>query len=89
MCKSKTKTQFKFLFKVDSLQRQLKSVQSDYREVTLQLDALRDRSVEEDEQRECTRRESQQLRIRLTEIETSRDQCYKTDFAVKQFKARF
>jgi len=41
-----------FLFKVDSLQRQLKSVQSEYREVSLQLDAHRDRSVEEDEQRE-------------------------------------
>jgi hypothetical protein len=54
------------------LQRQLKSVQSEYREVSLQLDAHRDRSVEEDEQRESARREAQQLRIRLTEVETSK-----------------
>jgi hypothetical protein len=54
------------------LQRQLKSIQSEYREMSLQLEAFRDRSVDEDDQRESVRRESQQLRIRLTEMETSR-----------------
>ncbi len=54
------------------MQRQLKSIQSEYREMSLQLEAFRDRSVDEDDQRESVRRESQQLRIRLTEMETSR-----------------
>ena len=65
-------TFYLFCFQVDSLQRQMKSVQSEYREMSLQLEAFRDRSVDEDEQREFVRRESQQLRIRLTEMETSR-----------------
>ena len=50
----------------------MKSIQSEYREMSLQLEAFRDRSVDEDDQRESVRRESQQLRIRLTEMETSR-----------------
>ena len=44
----------------------------EYREIELQLESYRDRSVDEDEQRESVRRESQQLRIRLTEMETSK-----------------
>ena len=46
--------------------------QLEYREIELQLENYRDRSVDEDEQRESVRRESQQLRIRLTEMETSK-----------------
>ena len=47
-------------------------MQAEFREVSLQLEALRDRSLEDDELRESARREAQQLRIRLTETETSR-----------------
>ena len=54
------------------MQRQLKSFQSEYRELELQLETIRDRSLEDDELRESSRRESQQLRIRLTETETAK-----------------
>ena len=36
------------------------------------MDGLRDRSMEDDEHKELARREAQQLRLRVTELETAR-----------------
>jgi hypothetical protein len=46
---------------VDSLQRQLKSSQAEVREISVELESLRDRSVDDDGQRESARREAQQV----------------------------
>ncbi|XP_059085482.1 rootletin-like isoform X2 [Tigriopus californicus] len=56
-----------------SLRSKLRNVQNEYRQLEIEHDNIKERSLSEEEQRGVTRRESQQLRVRISELESIRD----------------